>query len=156
MSKNANNIIIRPVRASELDVLCKMDFEVERELTGKPILKELQKIFRVKLRKFIRNPRTKKCLGAFFRGKMIGFAYGEVKATITKKKEKSYVYLSNIYVLPRFRKKGTASLLVKEFVSWAKLLRLRKLRLSAHPSSVKFWNGLGFTETYREMIREVP
>jgi ribosomal protein S18 acetylase RimI-like enzyme len=67
-------------------------------------------------------------------------------------------YLCNLYVMPAYRRKGLARLLVKEFEKWLKSRKVRYVELSVYPGNnvaINAWSKMGFRPCMLDMIREI-
>lgn len=57
-------------------------------------------------------------------------------------------YLVSMYTVPRFRRKGLASMIVKEAMEWAKRNGYRKMTLHASSAGRKVYAKLGWKRTW--------
>lgn len=60
-------------------------------------------------------------------------------------------YILNVYTLPEFRKKGAASKLVNEIITFSKNSAIKKLWLNSSEAGKDIYKSLGFRENDNEM-----
>lgn len=112
--------------------------------------------------KYLKHFVLKKCKGkifvAFDGGKMIGYCDGWFGKT------KQYTfdkigYVSDCFVLERYRRKGVGSRLLKELLKWLKEKNVKHVKMDVYlknKDAYKLWKFMGFKETtisMRKVIR---
>jgi len=65
-------------------------------------------------------------------------------------------YIMSIYTAPEFRRKGLASMVVKEAMTWAKKNGYRKMTLHASDAGREVYSRLGWTQSREMEVRFEP
>ncbi len=60
-------------------------------------------------------------------------------------------YILNVYTLPKYRKKGAASSLINEIITFSKKSSLKKLWLNSSEAGKDIYKSFGFKENNNEM-----
>ena len=91
-------------------------------------------------------------------GKIAGLVFCETKKRPNAFKVKSIGHISELFVLPKFRKKGIAKALVKEAEKEFRKRKLKHIFLKANsnnPNALKTYQALGFKEYKKEMTKKL-
>ena len=81
--------------------------------------------------------------------KIVGMILGKIINTLSIIKFKKRGYISNLYILPKYRRKGIAKKLVRELIEWFKENNIKNLRLevySKNKPALNIYNKLRFKE----------
>jgi GNAT superfamily N-acetyltransferase len=62
-------------------------------------------------------------------------------------------YVMSIYTDPKFRRKGLASMIMKETMAWSKKRGYRKMTLHASPAGRKVYSKLGWKRTWEMEVQ---
>lgn len=108
-------------------------------------------------RKGVYNPRHK-LMVAEDNGKVIGY----INAT-TKTRPKIYEvtevgFISDVYVLPEYRKQGVSKMLMEPVLRWLKSKKLKYVNLFAvteNEVALKVWKKYGFKEFLKEKYKKI-
>lgn len=80
-------------------------------------------------------------------GKIIGYLCGGWFRSYAFRKETSFVDLDNMYVLEEYRSKGVGSILITEFINWAKSKNIEIIRVDSvyeNERAINFYTNKGF------------
>ena len=81
--------------------------------------------------------------------KIIGMILGKIIDTLSIAKFKKRGYISNLYILPKYRRKGIAKKMVEELIKWFKENNIKNLRLevySKNKPALNIYHKLRFKE----------
>lgn len=90
--------------------------------------------------------------------KIIGMILGKIVNTLSIIKFKKRGYISNLYILPKYRRKGIAKKLVRELIEWFKSHNIKNLRLevySKNKPALNIYDKLGFKEYAIKMKKDL-
>lgn len=142
-------MIIREAKKSDLKDIGRLNMELDRrESRWWPYAVISQKKSMNWLKSKLRNENGKIFL-AIEDGKAIGFIFGWIGKSDYHTRIKKWGYLSSIYVLSEYRKKGVGKALTKKLVEWFGKKKMKYVNLWAfwqNDSGRKFWESLGFDE----------
>lgn len=154
-------ITVRNAKLKDVKAIAKLNLELMKHVGKYDKIFELNKnplpMMEEWRRKGVYNPRHK-LMVAEDDGKIIGY----INAT-TKHRPKIYKvtevgFISDIYVLPEYRRQGVAKLLFKPILRWLKSKKLKYVNLFAvteNEVALKVWKKFKFKEFLKEKYRQI-
>lgn len=149
-------IIRKATNKDESDVL-KLFCKSDRELTKTKITKNYLKNMKIIINNHL-NKRNSLFLIAERNGRIVGYLFGFLQKGMPLDKKFTQVRLEDVYILFSERKKGMAKEFLKEFYSWTKTKKIKKIFLgtnSKHKKSISFWKKQGFKVVWNIMRKDI-
>lgn len=88
------------------------------------------------------------------KGKIIGFILGEIERRAIVYRHEKGGYVSDLFVLENYRRKGIGKHLANRLLSWLALKKIRRIRLHVDANNlnaIAFWRKSGFSKHKIEM-----
>jgi ribosomal protein S18 acetylase RimI-like enzyme len=119
--------------------------------------KNIERMFREWTKEKIRG-KNSIVLVAIDGDKVVGYLLGYIKKRAPIFKAERVGYFSECFIDEKYRKKGIARMMVKEFIKWAKSKKLKWLELQAsdkNETAIKVWNKIGFKTYSKDMFMKI-
>jgi GNAT superfamily N-acetyltransferase len=148
-------IKIRKATLGDLPIL--LEFEQQLIKVERPMdisLEQQKKIIYYDIGAFIKSKKAAVFV-AVADNEIIGSGYGLIKNNDSKFKHATYGYVGFIFVLEKYRGKGTSSLILDQIFNWFKTKNIIETRLQVYqenPSAIKAYEKVGFEKNLIEMI----
>ncbi len=152
------NIIIRPAKIEDLDIL--LDFEqkiIEAERPMDPTLIQDQKISYYSIKDYIIANDTE-VIVAEVDGEIVGSGYGQIRDRKKFFKQKQLGYIGFMYVKEEFRGKGVSQKIIQYLYEWFASKGLEEIRLTVYddnPRAIRAYEKAGFTKHLIEMRKNL-
>ncbi|MCK4245471.1 MAG: GNAT family N-acetyltransferase [Candidatus Omnitrophica bacterium] len=139
------------------------DIKIKSKIWERKYNKSLKPIDEVKKRYFyyLKRDLTFKDRAIFIavkNDKIIGMVLGKIVNTLSIIKFEKRGYISNLYILPRYRRKGIAKKLVRELIEWFRANNIKSLRLevySKNKPALNIYHKSGFKEYAIKMKKDL-
>jgi GNAT superfamily N-acetyltransferase len=154
-------INVRNAKLKDVKAIARLNFELMKHV-GK-----YDKIFKMRKnplpimeewrRKGVYNPRHK-LMVAEDNGKVIGYINAFIKTRPKIYEVTKVGFISDVYVIPEYRKQGVSKLLMEPVLKWLKSKKLKYVHLFAvteNEVALKVWRKYGFKEFLKEKYREL-
>ncbi len=148
---------IREAKPSDINDLVKLKEEMAKYHekidpdfyeTNRDYKKEVPEMFRENSKVFIYEEN----------GKIVGYIWAEIRKGKRYMKEKRIGYISELFVLEKFRRKGIGKELLKTAINWLRKEEIRLVLLSVdvrNKIGVNFWRSQGFEEYMLRMRKYI-
>lgn len=152
---------IRPSKINEAPLIAELAMKLMSEhahydaiFKAKPSAKSLYEAY------FRRLPRSgnHRLLVAEDDGRIVGYALGEIKKRPPIYTIEKMGFISDMYLLPEYRKKGFAKSFISELMIWFKKKGVEYADLfvsSKNDVAISVWKKMGFKEFMREKYRKI-
>ena len=143
---------IRKASMDDYDLLSEIKLKAKRsERTFNKSLKPIDEV-RERYLSYLKNDLTLRDRAVFVvveNGKVAGMVTGRVSGTLSIVRSRKMGSISNLYVLPGHRRKGTAKQLTGALLAWFREKKIRDIRLEVYPKNtpaINIYRDFGFRE----------
>jgi ribosomal protein S18 acetylase RimI-like enzyme len=151
---------IRKAKLEDLDEVVKLSLEEERHFKRQEkddiyALKNKRSHVKIAKNKIIKKEKV--VVVAEDNGKLVGYLYGGIWRTPSCKITKRGV-LDDIFILTKYRDKGTGTKLAEAFFNWLKERKIKHIVLyvsKINEKAIKLYERIGFKINYFEMLKKL-
>lgn len=153
----------RKAKPADVETITKMvigiaKLEQKTSLLFRALDKSKLKEFEKYVRNGVKRKNTNFVLVAEAQGRIIGFIYCMTQKKPIVYKVKKLGYIRDLFVLPKYRKKGIAKLLIQEVEKEFKKRKLKHIALDVlvgNKQAIKVYKKIGFKEFGKDMRKTI-
>lgn len=152
---------VKRVTIDDFDKVLEIKLESkEEERKFNPALRPVKKVIRY-YKEYLRNDLSNKWRAVFIAvvdKKVVGIIVGKIYRTLKVAGYERRGYMSNLYVKPRYRRRGIGKKLVEKTIDWLKSKDAKAITLEIHNENkvtINLYHKLGFKDFTTKMVKRI-